>query len=83
MQNYKVESTLLEQLVENAEKSGMAFDQVQYERSKTYIETLIKAIIARDLWNSSAYFQIINEQDLVLQRAIEILQNNEAEKFLK
>ncbi len=83
VQNYKVESTLLEQLVENAEKSGMDFDQVQYERSKTYIETLIKAIIARDLWNSSAYFQIINEQDLVLQRAIEILQNNEAEKFLK
>ena len=83
VQNYKVESTLLEQLVENAEKSGMAFDQVQYELSKTYIETLIKAIIARDLWNSSAYFQIINEQDLVLQRTIEILQNNEAEKFLK
>lgn len=83
IENYKVESIVFDNLKANAQKANIAFDKAQYERSKLYIELLFKALIARDLWGSSAYFQIVNTQDQILQKAVEILQNNEIDSYLK
>ncbi len=48
-------------------------------RSKALIELRLKALIARDLWNTSAYWQMINAENPVdrsFQKALEALQDN-------
>jgi len=34
---------------------------------------LVKALLARDLWNTSEFYQIINDTDKGLQKAVEII----------
>ncbi len=80
--NYNVEESLLCNLKTNAQVAGIEFDQEQYDRSKSLIEMLIKAIVARDLWDSSAYFQVMNEQDQMMKKSLEILQNGEIDMYM-
>ncbi len=80
--NYNVEESLLCNLKTNAQVAGIEFDQEQYNRSKSLIEVLIKAIVARDLWDSSAYFQVMNEQDQMMKKSLEILQNGEIDMYM-
>ena len=52
-----------------------AKDRMQFEKSKPLIRMQIKALLARDLWNTSEYFQIINEENDALKKAIGIIEN--------
>ncbi|MDR0413242.1 MAG: S41 family peptidase [Dysgonamonadaceae bacterium] len=52
-----------------------AADMEQFEKSKPLVKLQIKALIARDLWNMNEYYQIINEENEFLEKAIEIINN--------
>jgi carboxyl-terminal processing protease len=56
----------------------------QFGKSKPLIQLQIKAQIARDLWNTNEYFQIINDDNEALTKAIQIIGNSkEYNKLLK
>ncbi|GAP71842.1 carboxyl-terminal processing protease [Candidatus Symbiothrix dinenymphae] len=58
-------------------------DLKQLEKSKPLIQNQIKALVARDIWNMSEYYQIHNEIDDVLKQAIKLLENpKEYDKLL-
>lgn len=58
-------------------------DLKQLEKSKPLIQNQIKALVARDIWNMSEYYQIHNEIDDVLKQAIKLLESpKEYEKLL-
>jgi carboxyl-terminal processing protease len=38
-----------------------------------YVKMQIKALVARDLWNMNEYYQIMNENNDVVQKALSIL----------
>ena len=40
------------------------------KQTLSYLCTQLKALVARDLWNMSEYFQIINSQNPILQKAL-------------
>jgi carboxyl-terminal processing protease len=68
--------------IENCEESGLIeqkkqeqIDRDDFNTSKEEIRLRLKAIIARDLWNTSAYYQIINQNSDSFIKAIEVLQN--------
>jgi len=44
-----------------------------FQKSTPLIQLQIKALIARDLWNTNEYYQIINRENNVLKKAIEII----------
>jgi carboxyl-terminal processing protease len=50
-------------------------DSKQLEKSKPLIRLQIKALIARDLWNMNEYFQIMNDDNESLKKAIWIIGN--------
>lgn len=56
-----------------AEEGGVKFNEKQYEVSKSEILKIIKALIANNLWTTTEYFRIINEDDVVIERALEVL----------
>jgi carboxyl-terminal processing protease len=76
---FVVDEKLLGRLQQAAELEGIAFDSVGMQRSKDLISLRLKALIARDLWDTSAYWQMINAENSVdrsFQKALEALQDN-------
>ncbi len=63
-------------MIEFAEEEGLEYQQAQYEKAEEDIKLLLKAYIARDLWSDSEYYQIVNAQDEVFLKAVEIMNSN-------
>ncbi len=75
---------LLEGLQAAAEKESIARDPEGLARSKDLIALRLKALIARDLWDTSAYWQVINAENTVdrsFQKAMEALGDNTFQKL--
>lgn len=79
---YRKEKESLEnEKAENAEENKpikvefTAEELEQFKKSTPLIKVQLKALIARDLWNMKEYFQIINDENESLKRAIEIIKN--------
>lgn len=81
---YAVPESLLEQLIAEGEKEDIAFNEEEFEKSKSLISLQLKALTARDLWDTNEYYRIIDEENESLKRAVEILQSkNEYKNILK
>lgn len=70
-----IEQKLLEQLFEFGVEEGLLLNQDEMELSKERISLTMKAYIARDLWSTSEFYEIINEEDNNLKKAIEVMNN--------
>ena len=58
-----------------AEKEKLPPNQKDIAISGATIRKLIKAYIARDLWNTSEFYEIYNQDETSVQKAIMILNN--------
>ena len=69
--NYVVPQSLIDDVVKDAEKLKIKpKDKVELQSSIPMIKLQIKALIARDLWDMSEYFEIINEQSDIVKKAL-------------
>ncbi|MFT3885991.1 MAG: S41 family peptidase [Flavobacteriales bacterium] len=76
---FQVDQALTGELVMQAEKDGIEADLKGLTHSKPLIDLRLKALIARDLWDTSAYWQVINKDNPVdhsFQRALEVLSDD-------
>jgi carboxyl-terminal processing protease len=65
-----------------AEKEKVAFDEEGWKASGVLIETQIKALIARNLWDMNAFYEIMSSIDPEYNRAVELLKDDQAFKKL-
>jgi len=79
---FEVDNSLLENLKAQAEKEKVKFNEEQYAKSKDLISLIIKALIARDLYDTEAYFRVINHRNDMLKKALEIINNDKSYKDL-
>ena len=71
------------ELKPQAGEKGLS-DEEQMVKSKELIKLQLKALIARDIWDTNEYYRIIDEENESLKRAIEILQTKgEYERMFK
>ena len=56
-----------------AENAGVKFNEKQFAVSKGEILKILKALVAYDLWQSTEYFRIYNEGDVVIAKALKVL----------
>jgi len=75
--NYKVSPDLLNGLIEYAKEERLLFVKDEYEQSKEDIKKLIVAYVARDLWETNHFYQIINTDNPIFIKAVEIIENPE------
>lgn len=80
---FEVDDELLNAMREMGEKEKIEFNEEQYNRALPLIKTQLKALIARDLWEMNEYFQIMNQTNKSVERALEILKSKEYEEMLK
>jgi carboxyl-terminal processing protease len=62
---FKVDEGLTNDMVAFARKQGIEPDSAGLAHSGPLIDLRLKALIARDVWGSSAYWQIINSDNPV------------------
>lgn len=70
---FRIDASVIEELKEAGEKNGVKFNQVQYDISAPEIKSVMKALVARDLWDMNEYFMVVNEDDEAINRALEVL----------
>lgn len=82
--NYVVQDDFISQLVENGEKEEIPYNEEQMELSRNMIKLRLKALIARDIWDTNEYNRIMDDENESIKRAVEILQTKgEYERILK
>lgn len=59
---FSVDSAMMDDIVKLGVADSVKLDSAQLERSRPMIKTIVKGIIARDLFDTSAYFRVVNPQ---------------------
>ena len=81
---FSVDDSMLNELWKEGAKKDIPEDANAIEFQKDYITRHLKAIVARDLWNVSCFFEIFNEGDDEVIKALSILNNpSEYDSILK
>lgn len=76
--SFEVTNEMLTEMVEMAKKEEIEFVDEDFDISKEDIRIQTKALIARDIWDTSEYFQIMNTINASFKKAIEVLQDKTA-----
>ena len=71
---FNVPQEVVDEVVAEAEKQKVKpKNDEELQQTLPMLRTQLKALIARDLWDMNEYFAIINEQNHIVQRALQIL----------
>ena len=74
---FEVPQSMVDDVLAEAEKQNVKpKDDAELAQTMPMLRTQLKALIARDLWDMSEYFAIINEQNHIVRRALEILDDS-------
>lgn len=70
-----ISDEVINDLVKEGEKEGVKLDSAQLATSKDLIKLQIKAMLARDLWDTSEYYKIMNVENPIYNKGVEILKS--------
>lgn len=74
---YEVPQSLLDDIRKTAEKDKIKpKDEAEWKKSLPQLRLQLKALVARDLWDMSQYFQVVNEANPIVQKAIVLFQQH-------
>lgn len=70
---FEVSDQMIDELARFAEGRGIARRDEQLAISRDAIAEVIKALIAQRLWDTTAYFKVVNSTNATIARALEVL----------
>ena len=81
--NFNVDEELLAIMQKEAEKDSVkATDDSEYKKSLPRINRQMKALLARDLWDMNEFYQIFNEDDEAVTKAMELIKERDTDALL-
>jgi carboxyl-terminal processing protease len=81
--NFVIDEKIMKQFVEAGEKEGVKKDDAGLKTSEKAFKIQLKALIARDMWKNDNFYQVFNELNDPLKKAIDVLKDNTAFKKYK
>ncbi|HYX06379.1 MAG TPA: S41 family peptidase [Bacteroidales bacterium] len=75
LKNFEITPDILDQLSNFAESEELEPNKEELEQSANDIRMLTKAYIARDLWDTSSFYQIYNQTDKLVNKAVNVMEN--------
>lgn len=80
---FVVTDSLIGEFKKLAEEEGLEWNDEQFQRSENMIKLQIKALIARNEWDMEKYYQVIIKEDDAINKALDVLDdNNEYRRIL-
>lgn len=78
---YQIPVAEQQKLIDMAVAKEVPFDEKGYATSKHAILVRSKALLARDLYQNEAFYQVINDLNPALKKAVQVLQNGEYDQL--
>ena len=78
---FNIDDKIMNDFLAAADKAGVKKDSVGLKTSESLLRLQLKALVARNLWDTGAYMQVINDINHALQKAIEAIQDKTFEKL--
>ncbi len=73
-QHFEVPQSLIDSIFKEGEQQKIKpKDDAEVQRTLPYLRLQLKALIARDLWDMNEYFAIMNEENDIVRKALELL----------
>lgn len=73
-QQFEVPQSLIDAIIAEAAKQNIKpKDDDEQQRTLPQLRLQLKALIARDLWDMSEYYSVINEESDIVRRALEVI----------
>ena len=73
--NFKVDEDMISEFVKLGESRGVTANDEGLQISREVMRTRLKALIAQSIWSTQEYFEIVNSEDPVFVKALEIIHN--------
>lgn len=72
--SYEVPQSLVEEIIADGKKEKIEpRDAAELAQTRKYLSIQLKALVARDIWDMSQYFQVWNETNEIVMRAVKLL----------
>lgn len=75
--SYQLSNAMVTRLQNLASEEKIVWDEEQFASSQPLIFMQIKALIARDLYDSSAFFHVINDENDIFKEGLKIILDDE------
>ncbi len=79
--NYEVPESGIQEMIQMLEKKEVKFNEKEYKTSEHAIKLRTKALVARNLYDNEAFYEIINDLNPALKKALELLKDGSFEKM--
>jgi carboxyl-terminal processing protease len=73
---FEIDEALFTDFLEKVKAREIKSPTHQVQHSKDWILIRIKALIARQMWNDEGFFRVVNDEDPMMQKALEVLKTN-------
>ncbi|MGE5425432.1 MAG: S41 family peptidase [Syntrophothermus sp.] len=80
---FEVNDAFMQDLLALADKQGVKKNEEQYKISESFIKNQVKALIAQKLWDTNAFYMIINHEDEEVQKAVKVMEDDQMFKKLE
>ena len=71
--NYTVPQSMTDSIFAEAERLKLkGYSKEECDKTLPMLKVQLKALIARDIWDMNEYYRIMNEQNRIVQKAVEI-----------
>jgi carboxyl-terminal processing protease len=70
---FKFSEDDIKSFIAKGEAEGVKFDQVQFDKSRDEILLIMKGYIASNMWKTNELYQIVNENDKVIAKALSVI----------
>jgi len=71
--HFEFSETELKDFIAKGEEAGVKYNEKQYKTSEKGILMVLKALVANNIWQTNEYYRIVNEDDKVIKKALEII----------
>lgn len=77
--SFTVPQSLIDEVLAEGKKANVEpKDDQELAHTLPQLRLQLKALVARDLWDMSEYFQVINEQNHIVTKAVEVIGDDKA-----
>lgn len=75
---FKFSSDDIKAFIAKGEAEGVKFNEEQFKKSEEEILLILKGFVASNMWKTSELYQIINENDKVIAKALKIISDKKS-----
>jgi carboxyl-terminal processing protease len=77
LDGFTIKDEVLKDMIAYATEEDLDYNEEDFNISREHIRLVLKSYVARDLWNSSEFYQVFNTTNPSVLKAIEVLNGRE------